>query len=143
MFITFDPKTLADFQARNVQEVFVHFISKGCEGTKVEVLEEFSKEGLGSDAGTSLTVYFSPIERERLEGSRVTKAGAKWIFTSSQVTGRCGCGSSFSFEKKLVDKSKLAKLRGALGGVSQVAKTRLEAYAESCQNENPSHEATG
>lgn len=142
MFITFDSKTLADFESRSVREVFVRFVAKGCEGTKVDVLEDFEHEGLECETAGSLGVYVLPQERSRFDGARLTRVGTKWIFTSEQVTGRCGCGSSFSFDKKLVDKNKLAKLRGALGGMSQAAKTRLDAYAENCEQESPS-QATG
>lgn len=136
MFIIFDPKTLKDFAARSVREVFVTFVARGCEGTKVEVQEVFDSAGLESEIVGEIQVYFRPEERSKLEGARLTHTGAKWIFTSAKITGRCGCGSSFSFDKKLVDKSKIKALRAALGLVAQPVRSQLELYSKECEK-NP------
>lgn len=67
MFIIFDPKTLEDFAARSVREVFVAFVARGCEGTKVEVQEVFDSAGLESEMTGDVRVYFRPEERSKLE----------------------------------------------------------------------------
>ena len=54
-------------------------------------------------------------ERELLETGRITFAKGKWLFSSEKVQDRCEYGSSFSFEKKLVNSSKLAKLQELFG----------------------------
>lgn len=97
--ITFDKISLQKFRDQQVGEVFVRFVQKGCEGNKVEVLTEIPS----SDAGLvwfdvpGLRIATLANESEKLTGSRLTQVGAKWIFTSDKVAGRCGCGSSFRF----------------------------------------------
>jgi len=54
-------------------------------------------------------------ERAVLEAGRITFAKGKWLFSSEKVQDRCECGSSFSFEKKLVDSSKFSKLQELFG----------------------------
>jgi Fe-S cluster assembly iron-binding protein IscA len=97
--ITLDKISLQKFREQGVREVFVHLIKKGCEGTKVEVLTEIPTgeilETFTMDDG--FTVSCPASESEKLDGSRITRSGEKWIFTSEKVTGRCGCGSSFRF----------------------------------------------
>lgn len=98
--ITFDKVSLQKFRDQQVGEIFVHFVQKGCEGNKVEVLTEVPS------AETNLVWFETPdglriatltTESEKLSGSRLTQVGTKWIFTSDKVAGRCGCGSSFRF----------------------------------------------
>lgn len=97
--ITLDKNSLQKFSDQQVREVFVHLIKKGCEGTKVEVLTEIPTnemlEKFTMDDGFTISCLRSEVEK--LDGSRITAAGEKWIFTSDKVTGRCGCGSSFRF----------------------------------------------
>lgn len=96
--ITLDKISIAKFRELGVREVFVHLIQKGCEGTKVEVLTELPTDmPLIRFESPELTVVCLESEVEKLENARLTQVGNKWIFTSKQVTGRCGCGSSFRF----------------------------------------------
>lgn len=98
MHLQFDPITLRDWKTRSIQSVFVFFVIKGCEGTKVEIQEKFDKTGLKSEKIGEIEVFFLPIDQERLDGARITSAKGKWIFTSEQVSNRCDCGTSFSFD---------------------------------------------
>ncbi len=97
--ITLDKNSLQKFRDQQVREVFVHLIKKGCEGTKVEVLTEIPTNEIlqkfTMDDGFVISCLQS--ETEKLDGSRITATGEKWIFASEKVTGRCGCGSSFRF----------------------------------------------
>lgn len=96
--ITLDKISIEKFREQGVREVFVRLIKKGCEGTKIEVVTEVPTDVLVTRFETpELTIACLASESEKLEGARLTQVGSKWIFTSKQVTGRCGCGSSFRF----------------------------------------------
>jgi Fe-S cluster assembly iron-binding protein IscA len=98
MNITFDSRTRADWLRRSVFSVKVWFVQKGCEGTKVEVLEQFAMDGLLEyKIAENLAVFIHPLDVNLLDGAVLTYVNGKWIFTSSQVVKRCGCGSSFAF----------------------------------------------
>ena len=111
-----DKNSIQSFLDQDIHEITISFVQSGCAGTKVSVQTEFEKTGLISAPITdSLVAFYKPEEREVLEAGRITFAKGKWLFSSDRVQDRCGCGSSFSFEKKLVDSSKLAKLQELFG----------------------------
>lgn len=111
-----DKNSIQSFLEQGVHEISISFIQSGCAGTKVSVETEFDRTGLVSAPITeNLVAFYKPEEREVLETGRITFAKGKWLFASDKVQDRCGCGSSFSFEKKLVDSSKLAKLQEIFG----------------------------
>jgi Fe-S cluster assembly iron-binding protein IscA len=105
---SFDPVTLTDLATRSVSAVLVRLVARGCEGTKVEVLENPPAELLtGSMEGTieslpNVRIYMSEADASRLQGAKVIAAKGKWFLQSPNIQSRCGCGSSFSFEDKVV-----------------------------------------
>lgn len=111
-----DKISIQNFLDQGVNEIFISFVQKGCAGTKVAIVSEFDKTDLvSSEINPGLRAFFRADEQKFLSEGRITGAKGKWIFASEAVTDRCGCASSFSFEKQLVDKNKLAKLRGIFG----------------------------
>ena len=48
MQLYFDSNTLADWKDRSITEIFIQFVNRGCEGTKVRVYEpaEYPEEAL-------------------------------------------------------------------------------------------------
>jgi hypothetical protein len=96
--ITLDKNAIDRFREQGTREIFVRLIKKGCEGTKIEVLTHIPTDISVTRFETpDLSIACATSEAEKLTGSRLTQVGEKWIFTSAQVKGRCGCGTSFSF----------------------------------------------
>ena len=111
-----DKNSIRSFLEQGVHEIAISFIQSGCAGTKVSVQTEFERtELVRAPLTESLVAFYKPEEQDVLEWGRITFAKGKWLFSSDKVQDRCGCGSSFSFEKKLVDSSKLAKLQELFG----------------------------
>lgn len=97
--IILDKLSLQNFHDRQVREVFVRLIRKGCEGTKIEILTEIpvGESMVRFEMEDGFGISCLSAEAEKLDGSRITQVGQKWIFASERVIGRCGCGSSFRF----------------------------------------------
>jgi len=111
-----DKNSIQTFLEKGVHSVFISLIQSGCSGTKVSVQTEFDRTSLVSSLLTpDLTAFYRKEEQELLEQGHITFAKGKWIFSSEKVQDRCGCGESFSFEKKLIDTDKLTKLQGIFG----------------------------
>lgn len=138
--IKIDRKTLVEFQENWVKKIHVFFYDAGCSGTKVDIETEFDVDGLELVAvfpdldwewkpvnnpplpWEGIEVYIIPANKDKFDGAMVTKireksdnphlqgAKDKYIFSNPKIQDRCGCGTSFSFEKK-VPKINLEKLR--------------------------------
>lgn len=104
--LRFDPATLARWKDAGVTEVAVRLVRGGCAGTKVSVEENPPSESVGGlsreDVPGGPALRFEASDRDKLEGARITgveKSGKRvWIFSAGNVKGRCGCGTSFSFD---------------------------------------------
>lgn len=111
-----DKNSIQSFLDTDIKEIYISFIQSGCSGTKVSVQTEFDRTGLiSSPINEKLTAFYRKEEQEILEQGHITFAKGKWLFSSEKIQDRCGCGSSFSFEKKLIDTNKLSKLQGIFG----------------------------
>lgn len=55
---------------------------------------------------TPLSLYVTSEHHAHLEGARITRTEKNqksiYVYTSTQVKSRCGCGKSFGFEEKKV-----------------------------------------
>ena len=71
-------------------------------------------------------LYIEEKDKEKLESARVTRVvvadhtgeeKVRYVFSSEQILDRCGCGTSFGFEKPVpkIDLEKLRKLRERFG----------------------------
>lgn len=138
--IKIDKKTLLEFQENWVKKIHVFFYEAGCSGTKVDIETDFDEKDLELVAifpeldekakpvnnppleGEGIKVFIKSEDTEKFDGAMVTKireksdnphlqgAKDKYIFSNPKIQDRCGCGTSFSFEKK-VPKIDLEKLR--------------------------------
>lgn len=122
---------IQDFETRQVKKIKLFFFWGGCSGTKLDVVEEFEIDAslfLTGGHNYPFDIYVEEKDKEKFDGAIITKlekidpknphlAGGKiaYIFTNEKVKERCGCGTSFSFEKKKVkwDIEKLKKLKGS------------------------------
>lgn len=111
-----DKNSIQTFLEKDIHGIFISFIQSGCAGTKVSVETEFDQTNLVSaPINENLLAFYRAEEKDILEQGYITFAKGKWIFSSEKIQDRCGCGSSFSFEKKIIDSSKLAKLQEIFG----------------------------
>lgn len=119
MLFKIDQKILESFSSSDLK---VFFFKSGCEGTKIDITDEFDTSWLESIEIWGKNIYFSLEDGHKLEwGNIVPKTSsvewhgwkAKYLFVSPKVESRCGCATSFSFERKLIAKDKLSKLKAA------------------------------
>lgn len=119
-----DQKNVTELEEAWIQKLKVFFYSAWCSGTKINMETEFevTSELEELESPYSFKLYVPKTDKEHLENARITKtvkadhtgqAKVRFIFTSEEVEERCGCGTSFAFEKKApkVDLMKLAELR--------------------------------
>lgn len=97
-----DTNTLHELRTKNISELTVRIISGGCAGNKIEVLLERPEVienhvDLGDDA---LTIWVAKDDQKNIDDGVLTKTPKSWIFTHPNIQSRCGCATSFSFEKK-------------------------------------------
>lgn len=119
-----DPKTVNELQSTWIEKIKVFFIEAWCSGTKINIETEFELttdlEKLESEY--NFEVYVPKTDKKYLENARITKTvkadhtgqeKIRYIFTSDDVEDRCGCGTSFAFEKPapVIDLEKLRQLR--------------------------------
>ena len=116
-----DKNTIADFEKKWVQRVKVYFISGGCSGTKIDIVvddfdinediekisQEFLDPSLQQENG--FQVFVEKKDFEKFQDATITRlvkadhtgeAKPRYIYSNEAILDRCGCGTSFSFEKK-------------------------------------------
>lgn len=117
MNLTIDITIIKWFEKENIK---VYFYESGCEWTKVALTQDFNTDGLECTHVLWKNIYFEPKDALNLDGGKILpkpdkseghKSEDKYIFLSDKIKSRCGCATSFSFEKKLIDSSKLKKLK--------------------------------
>jgi Fe-S cluster assembly iron-binding protein IscA len=119
-----DKKTVTEFESEGIQRLKVFFYEAGCSGTKINMETEFEVtddiEKLETEYQFEL--YVPKSDKEHLEHARITRvvvadhtgiAKTRYVFSSDEVEDRCGCGTSFAFEKPapVIDLEKLKKMR--------------------------------
>ncbi len=122
--LTLDKKTVTEFESEGIQKLKVFFYEAGCSGTKINMETEFEVtddiEQLEADYAFAL--YVPKSDKEHLEHARITRVvvadhtgieKTRYVFSSDEVEDRCGCGTSFAFEKPapVIDLEKLKKMR--------------------------------
>lgn len=127
--IALDKKNISDLQNRQVEKILVYLYDGWCSGSKVDIKEDFElRDDLS--LGVSLEereklwfeIYLEKKDQEKFENARITKVVSadhtgqkqvRYIYSSDDVLDRCGCGTSFGFEKKkiVIDLEKLKKMR--------------------------------
>lgn len=118
-----DKKFLKELQDAWVQKLKVFLYQAGCSGTKVSVETEFElDETLELLESNFSQVYTPKTDLIHLQNGRITRTikadhtgqeKVRYIFTSEEIQDRCGCGTSFAFEKKKpkIDLEKLRAMR--------------------------------
>lgn len=130
MALKIDSPTLSLWNSSGVKAVRVRFVSGGCAGTKVSVVPESvtdSQESPFFEQG-GIRVRFDESDRGLLQDARLTRVEKNgkevWLYAAQIVKGRCGCGSSFTFDAEKnpvskhdvapkIDLKKLAELKNA------------------------------
>jgi len=116
-----DKKTVAEYEEAWVEKLKVFFYEAGCSGMKIDMQSEFEVDDKIEklESTYDFEVYVPKTDKEHLEDANITRvvvadhtgvAKTRYIFASDEVEDRCGCGSSFAFEKP-VPKIDLEKLR--------------------------------
>ena len=119
-----DKKTVSEFEDAGVKKLKVFFIEAWCSGTKIDMNSDFEVttdiDKLKSEYGFEL--YVPKTDKEHLENAKITRVvvadhtgieKTRYIFASDEIEDRCGCGTSFAFEKPVpvIDLEKLKKMR--------------------------------
>lgn len=107
-----------------MKKLKVFFIEAGCSGTKIQMETEFDITADIDKLESEYTfeLYVPQTDRKYLENARITRVvkadhtgqeKTRYIFSSDDVEDRCGCGTSFAFEKPApkIDLEKLKMLR--------------------------------
>lgn len=116
---------LKHLQETWAKKIKVFFYEAGCSGTKIDVaVDDFDTNDLMciSPLQEGIKIYIEPKDEENLDGARITRVvkadhtgqeKIRYIFSNEKILERCGCGTSFSFEKKAprIDLEKLQELR--------------------------------
>lgn len=116
-----DKKTVSEFENSWVKKLKVFFIEAGCSGTKIDMQTEFEIDEKIEKLDTeyNFELYIPKTDTQYLENARITRVvradhtgveQVRYIFASDDIEDRCGCGTSFAFEKP-VPKIDLEKLR--------------------------------
>jgi Fe-S cluster assembly iron-binding protein IscA len=120
-----DKNTVLDLTSRKVEKILIFFYDAWCSWTKINIKEDFEinddLEKLDLSSSPFL-VYVEKKDKDKFKGAIITKTVTadhtwkekiRYIFSNDEVKERCGCGSSFSFEKKepIIDLKKLQDLK--------------------------------
>lgn len=122
-----DPKTISELEQSWTEKLKVFFYEAGCSGNKVDMTSEFElTDDLEKLESTyQFDIYVETKDKKNFENARITKVvkadhtgkeKIRYIYTSDDVEDRCGCGTSFAFEKKKpkIDLEKLKNLKNNL-----------------------------
>ena len=98
-------------------DVNVDIIQAGCAGSKIVVTPRTqSEDRVASEMHNGIRSWITPELIEKLDGAQIARAKGKYYLVSGHIQSRCGCGTSFSFEKKNVpvNLTKIHRLQNAL-----------------------------
>lgn len=95
----------------------VDIIHAGCAGSKISVSPRTEQDRrVPADEAHGIRCWVLPELAEKLDGAQIAHAKGRYYLVSKKIQARCGCGASFSFEKKTVsqDLAKIHRLQNAL-----------------------------
>ena len=105
-----DKKFLSELEDIWIKKIKVFLYEAGCSGKKVWVETDFEiDESLELLESNFSHIYTPKTDIQHLQDGRLTrtikadhteKEKIRYIFTSNEIQDRCGCGTSFAFEKK-------------------------------------------
>lgn len=115
-----------DLKERKVEKVKIFFYSSWCSWTKVDLEEDFEVTDrlVIIQKNDFFDIFVLKKDFEKFENSIITRVDVKkdeenkhlkwkkykYIFSNEKIKDRCGCWTSFSFEKKKL-KLNLEKLK--------------------------------
>lgn len=100
-----------------MSDVNVDIITAGCAGSKISITPRTTQdERIASDEHNGMHFWVLPEFAQKLDGAQIAKAKGKYYLVSESMASRCGCGTSFSFEKKTISTNlaKIHRLQSAL-----------------------------
>ena len=119
-----DSKTITQLESEGIEKLKVFLYTAGCSGNKVDMTTDFEVDAslVQIESCWKFDLYVEVSDKEKLENARITKVvkadhtgkeKIRYIYSSDDVLDRCGCGTSFGFEKKVpkIDLSKLRNLK--------------------------------
>ncbi len=129
MLIKLDKYTCADFLSRWIANVNIDIIQAGCAGAKISVTPRLiDDERICSEEYGGIRCWVFWEFEEKLNWGQIAQAKGKYYLVSKQIQSRCGCGTSFSFEKKVIptDLAKIHRLKNALQLSAEAQKIALK-----------------
>lgn len=125
-----DPIFRRELSHSRILDVQVQLIRSGCAGTKINVtpLPKNGKKSLiaSEPSEEGIRCWINPEDREKLDGAQIARAKGRFFLVTDAIQTRCGCGSSFSFEKKVIktDLAKIHRIRNILQTVGNKSVTK-------------------
>ena len=98
-------------------DVDIDIIQTGCAGSKIVVIPRTqSDDRIASEVHNGIRSWIISELIEKLDGAQIARAKGKYYLVSEHIQSRCGCGTSFSFEKKSIptNLTKIHRLQTAL-----------------------------
>lgn len=105
-----DKKTLKEYKNAWINKLFVDFYNAWCSGMKIK-LEENIPENTIKIPSEGIEFYTLKENASHLVDAKISKSWHKFYLHSKDIKEKCGCGSSFSFENKVIDLNKLKNLK--------------------------------
>jgi Fe-S cluster assembly iron-binding protein IscA len=105
--------------------VNIDIVNAGCAGSKISLSSRaFSDDRIQSDNFQGISFWVVPELVPLLDGAQIARAKWKYYLVSEKIQSRCGCGTSFSFEKKVIptNLTKIHRLQNALKMSPEVRK---------------------
>lgn len=119
-----------DLEEKKVEKIKIFFYTSWCAWTKIDLVEndfEINEDLVCLEKFYNFDIYIEKKDFEKLDNSIITRLEVKkneenehlkwkkykYIFTNEKIKERCGCWTSFSFEKKKpkIDLEKLKNLK--------------------------------
>lgn len=117
MLIKLDKYTSADFLHQWITDVMLDIVKSGCAGLKIKIAPyDKISQRIPSDEYLGIRCWVVPELVQKLDGAQIAQAKGKYYLVSENIQSRCGCGTSFSFEKKTIptNLTKIHRLQNAL-----------------------------
>ena len=117
MLIRLDRHLCAEFSEKWISDINLNIIQSGCAGSKITLEPRTENDNrVASDIHNTIRCWVLPELSKKLDGAQIARAKWKLYIVSKKIESRCGCGTSFSFEKKTIptNLTKIHRLQNAL-----------------------------
>lgn len=123
MILKLDIHTCEKFIEQWITDVNVDIFQSGCAGSKISVSSRLvSDHKISTEKFRWITCWIEPDLAEKFDGAQIAQSQWRYFLVSKNIQTRCGCGTSFSFEKKSVsqDLAKIHRLKNMLQSSPQI-----------------------